>query len=909
MGSEGQQQPLTSATYIPVGDSFGPGVGIPPLFDSHSRPTYDAYGNPVSNGHRIPSNQLYERHAADGTYRREASIPLTPSSQNVPPSLSLHDNVHELVSPGPPAATVQHSQPVQTTTDLTKSPSHRYNDSSTSLGGLSPCEAAVRWPLDRVLLWLAKNGFSRDWQETFKELELQGADFLELGHGSGGRGNLGKMHQVVYPQLAKECERSGTGWDQARERDEGKRMRKLIRQIHDDGSHDISATPQKRRDSHPSVAIPPPEGTGGPAASPKLGNEPAFAAPRSATSEYSPGFKAPQLSHNKRQSMQMRSVTLPVPPSHDSSTIEPSGNEPTWHRGDYSKAAFSGTKGDHRRQSPSTSSENGLFSGLSSRYYEESPKSGSPAMQQASLAHSGPTGELSSKYEHSRGNSTDSITGVGRGTTPTTRYYESLRQQPQQLDGARPSPQDSYTRQWSGETSSYPKEHSKGFLHKFKRRPKPGEPSHPSPEEQNLESPTSPVNLRQNIPYLPYTKPNYNSSDLSVGERPSSSSTSDHERLAMRTKPTQKGKKWMLVTMDGWNYRLVDVTDLDSVENLRSAICQNLGISDWPGAQIFLTEPGQTDHEEPLNDTMLALCRRTKSDSFGSLKLFVRGTHTHPGANPSSSGLGVSFPEKPLASPTAGQYQLHRKPLDEEALSRISPHTQPKPTSPRQQTVGPATLRPSGRDAHTNTSPADAVPESNQLLEPDKADLLARHEEHLREVERKQRAYRITKVPPASQPTKDAAYSETGYRREGVIDFDSPRISPYEDKKSDTLVPLRKPPTAPNRSNTLTKVNSLSKRNVDRPRAPPPPVQTHGLGAVLANMGRMTSAIGTPSPSVPVPSPGSHGDASASRSTPGKPLIALISLPFSTKRSLYNICIISDQYFQMNQRVLRNLQL
>jgi hypothetical protein len=33
---------------------------------------------------------------------------------------------------------------------------------------------------------------------------LEGADFLELGHGSGGRGNLGKMHQVVYPQLAKE---------------------------------------------------------------------------------------------------------------------------------------------------------------------------------------------------------------------------------------------------------------------------------------------------------------------------------------------------------------------------------------------------------------------------------------------------------------------------------------------------------------------------------------------------------------------------------------------------------------------------------------------------------------------------------------------------------------------------------
>jgi hypothetical protein len=36
--------------------------------------------------------------------------------------------------------------------------------------------SAIQWPLDRVLIWLAKNGFSNDWQETFKSLELEGAE-------------------------------------------------------------------------------------------------------------------------------------------------------------------------------------------------------------------------------------------------------------------------------------------------------------------------------------------------------------------------------------------------------------------------------------------------------------------------------------------------------------------------------------------------------------------------------------------------------------------------------------------------------------------------------------------------------------------------------------------------------------
>ncbi|RAL15469.1 putative MAP kinase kinase kinase (Bck1) [Aspergillus homomorphus CBS 101889] len=852
----------TSATYVPQPGSFGPGVGIPP-FDVHSAPSYENPGTmPSAERQRLPSSQAYEYSMGDSsTYKRDANVPSTPSSRTLPSSLAVNDGSHEPLTSGF-AATASQNQVLQPapTNELTKSPSHRHNNSNTLLGGMSPNEAAVQWPLDRVLLWLARNGFSKDWQETFRALEIEGADFLELGHGSNGRPNLGKMHNVVYPQLAKECELSGTGWDQTREREEGKRMRKLIRQIHEDGTYDADLSVQKRRDSHPNSAF-----DGGHEASPKVPPEPRSAGPFSGSVANSPKFKASQLAHNQRQSAQMRSFTTPIPISHDHASSD-FGNNDTgtmWPRSDYSRAVLSSIGGDHQRQSPSMSSDGGTFQ-IPIRPYEESPKSGSPATQHATLAQPGPsssTGDLSVKFEHSRGNSADSLTG--------RRYYESFRQE----GGVRPSPQESYNRQSGGETpSSYPKDHRTGLLNFFKKRTKGSDSNHPSPEEQFLESPTSPVNTRQNGSHLPYAKPNFSTSDMSLGERPSSASMSDHERLVMRAKP-QKAKKYTLVTLDGWNYRLVDITEMDSVETLRSAICQSLGISDWTAAQIYLTEPGQTEHDEPLNDTNLALCRRSRSDFLGSLKLFVRGSHMQLGTNtfPHFAGLGVSFPDKAAASPTSA-HQVHRKPLDEEALNRISPQTQNKPTSPqasssRQQLKASSAKFP--RDVSQTSiaaSPVDHAADA-ALLDAEKADLLARHEEHMREVERKQRAYRISKVPPMPQPRKDA-YGETGYRREGVIDFDSPRISPYEDKKSEPLVPLRKPPTAPHESNTLTKVNSLRKRDIDRPRAQPP-AQAHGLGAALASVGRITSAIGTPSPSVPA----ATGSSSPNMNAGGSPAL------------------------------------
>ena len=140
--------------------------------------------------------------------------------------LPLRD-VNGNISPGPPTATLHSSQ---NTSDHNR---QRAYSAAIATGGAS--ELSLQWPLERVLVWLAANGFSKDWQETFRLLKLQGSDFLDLGRGPNGRGNLGMMHQTIYPQLAKVCSNSNTGWDQGREREEGKRLRKLISRLVEQG--------------------------------------------------------------------------------------------------------------------------------------------------------------------------------------------------------------------------------------------------------------------------------------------------------------------------------------------------------------------------------------------------------------------------------------------------------------------------------------------------------------------------------------------------------------------------------------------------------------------------------------------------------------------------------------------------
>lgn len=220
-----------SATYIPhTGETFGVGVGIPGLssfnrVDSSEYPDSSRTTNrnapdsgittPLDEG---PSGFYNDR---ERLYQSQASM----NRQN-----NTHLPTQEYGSRPPTATSNNIQNSITQSGSLTAEPVS-INTANGSGLAQAQLEIASQWPLERVLLWLAKNQFSSDWQETFKALDVQGPTFLELGTGHGGRGNFGMMHQQVYPQLARQCSSSGTGWDQSREREEGKRMRRLIREI------------------------------------------------------------------------------------------------------------------------------------------------------------------------------------------------------------------------------------------------------------------------------------------------------------------------------------------------------------------------------------------------------------------------------------------------------------------------------------------------------------------------------------------------------------------------------------------------------------------------------------------------------------------------------------------------------
>ncbi|KAK7422980.1 hypothetical protein QQX98_001270 [Neonectria punicea] len=97
-------------------------------------------------------------------------------------------------------------------------------------------EAASKWTMDAVQQWLRQNGFSQDWQQTLRELNIQRSLFLILGADLDHMGDA-TMHTLVFPKLSEICIKNaiknGTSWDQSREHDEGRRLQRLIRSIAD----------------------------------------------------------------------------------------------------------------------------------------------------------------------------------------------------------------------------------------------------------------------------------------------------------------------------------------------------------------------------------------------------------------------------------------------------------------------------------------------------------------------------------------------------------------------------------------------------------------------------------------------------------------------------------------------------
>ncbi|KAL1642737.1 mitogen-activated protein kinase kinase kinase [Diplodia intermedia] len=891
-------QPLTSATYIPFGESFGPGVGIPPL---HTQSDY-------SNNYYYPYQQDLGQSTDNGS-RGTPSAALPTPPEELSTTNYQNGQYHQ-----PPV----HHQSL-------------HGEGNPADVPLSPSDPAWQWPLDRVLIWLATNGFSNDWQETFKQLDLHGSAFLDLGRGHGPKGNVAMMHQTIFPKLAEISKASGTNWELSRDRDEGKRLRRLVKTIVDNGGHPSSARLPNRRASRTFGPTTVSAGTDGTMEnSPNLNQSAEFDRsnpPTASVDVESPGkhgqlggFHSPATNNPRRISTQ-RNFTVP-------SLSQPDHVSETSNRSVYTEKILRqlGDGTSSKRHSPNASGDYG---------------GPSPGLGAASLA-VGQSAQQKSRYYggHDRANSSESTVSslAAYGPYPVSNPLSGkLEGRRNGIEGARPV--DATGRHYSQDPERSAKEH-KSFLSNL-RLPgkKRKDDSHPSPDEFSLESPTSPnTGMRHLPPNAPYRGTSLNSSDTSLNERPPSrrSAQNDSDTThGMRPRaPTRESeprmsepRRFFFVTPDGWNYRLVDVTGIDSAAKLREHICWNLSIQNSKDATLHLTSPGQTEHDEALSDALLMQARRI-ADSSGTLKVYVNVPL--PPAGPSAIGLGVS------GTSPYGRMSITGNALHPDTLARLSMAGNHHVESPRSSdsTLVPAQWRDNKHLPHISKSeevPA-VVPKSDpqwdsgnsNLSEQERRDILeAAAEAHRRETAKKQKEYldkRRRQIAKEASPIDPP--SALGYIRKEVIDFDERRDSPYEDGRRPDgfergrpkqLVPLREPPPAPKvETETLIKANSLSKRegkgrdswpedessskrgsgehpgsdtekHSRRLAIPETPLVSMGIGAALLGVGKIGGMVGAPSRRHPKPSP--TLSASPSFLTPtdkdGKPPRSMAMVDFS----------------------------
>ena len=725
--------PLTSATYIPGTDSFGPGVGIPGL-GSHDFNTsdYDVGQN----------NDLGQ--APDGSWLGDGGDADLPGYEAAVAS-SNNRQQPQVILRSPPAS------------------------------GYSP-EMEKSWTTDRIQSWLSANGFSNTWQRAFKQLMISGAAFLDIGLANNGRGDFEKMHNHIYPALKHQCQLEGITFDSAKEKDEVKRIRKLVRFIDESptrsrqshghsssGSVFNSATLQADTGAEESPRLDTPSTAGGGEESPGLGAY--FRPPTSATSTRSLA--------SFRSNVYNNGSTI----SSDANVIDASQSS---HRQAVTRDVLRDNLGSSntRKQSPSGSSETKREG---SRHHESSQGS-SPSLQSATLYSSG-----GNSARHQKHSSNDLAPQSGQSTTRSAWFDVGGRAR----ENSRPPPVDT-SQKPTADVPNTPRDH-KGILGLFRKRRK--EDSNVSLEDQD--SPTSPVFTRgSSSPVIPRSSMDYNENI----DRPASSQaiTHDEKYNGRHVQRPSTDKRFILATVDGINFRLVNVTLIEDAGNLRKQLYQNLKITDREGTQIFSTEAGQTEHREELTDTGLHRLWISKADKKSTLMVYIRSKE----ATRSTSPASISEASPLSLYDKIANNSPHRKPVRPDDLV-LSGGISISGSSPSPQLSVNLPLENIAKDRLREVVQSMTSAERDAYLQVAKA-------EYQKEVEKKQKAYLESRQAKllSSSPGK----SSSRFRRDKIIDFDIPRSSPFEEKKQDPLVPLRKPPPAPTESNILTKANSLSKR-------------------------------------------------------------------------------------------------
>lgn len=762
-----QSESLVSATYIPGSDGWGPGVGIPPLYPlPKQQDSYDSgYGTGTST---YNSNLMREVQVAtpieDGRYASSSTY----ANVHRQPSRSIHSS-YGYSSPAP-TGTYQHPQH--------PSPRQKQAEPLPGRPPISPSDPGLQWPLDKVMLWLEQEGFSKDWLETFRSLNLHGSQFLDIGRGHGTRGNVAMMHSVIFPQLAH---LQGETWDQTVEREEGKRLRRLVRKIVETGASGASLLSHRREPSNPMSA----RAEGTVEGSPKI----ASGTPTTAgTDTESPGRDFLPEAWPSRSSQQGGAGQI---------------NENGRHA--WTQDALRSLGGGDQKHSRNTSREY-LSDTARDSTRNVSPHSRSPGPQPVKpAAMSRDPGRYYQQHGHYREASTESQGAPRNG-----------------LEGARQPTLDTNSRPNSNDAPSSAKEYKGGIFSRL-RKGKREEGRSPG-DESSLESPTSPVDQRRGNTYL---KSGLNSSEVSLArERSQISLGVDGERTITRNGSNLANRKFAMATCDGWTYKMVDLTGVETPAGVRQAILENLGAPQLANISLHLHALGQVEHEDALSDDLLMFARKNMGDNQGTLKIYV-----HVPEDVVPAGL--------INSTLHSRMSVTGKPLSDALIARLKAESQID--SPTISSSEP-TLVMSKADAFSKTfSPIE--PPRAQTQRPGKTSeitnehTLAERERilaqaadrHRKEYEVKQRAYldaRNASAPHQHNRNSDISPSIIGMG----VDFDKPRSSPFSDQKafefrhssqkSRELAPHRPPPPMPPKdSNTLIKVNSLSKKNPGhRPR-------------------------------------------------------------------------------------------
>ncbi|PNS21324.1 MAP kinase kinase kinase mkh1 [Sphaceloma murrayae] len=818
-------QPLTSATYIPGGESFGPGVGIPPLHSPTQqtpRPMFPQQASswynhdystnpPYPNDHPAASNvgqsgwsdssTLYSYTPSHQSQQQQTPQSAFPSSQP-PPQYTAYDRGPPLQSPkplqhtssihhAPPTPSSKKSKMVMPAKEKQEYSSPAPQQTSSQLGTEAqsiphkedrheqppPSPHDLAWPVDRVISWLAANGFPQTWQDAFRHLNLHGSHFLDIGRSA--KSNMPILYNTIYPQISKECSARGIQYDKDATLAEGKRARKLIRHLVENaatsanGSSASSIPPRHQRTG--SIGVPSAGTDGGVENSPHLGRQEPLpgSTPNTANSgEESPGMRMPTSYPTVTQA----SKDADRRRSNNKSGLDKLTNlvnkdlDTATGRSVSSQNALRELNGPGRRPSPAQ--DHG---------YHAPPRESSP--HQSPVLRGAQANNAASKGYYGIKSSSEVNLALSAGSNAPSRPNGVLNSAASENGLDRLHNESRKDRH--GHDNKSP-----GFLHKIMRK----EVNKTATDQDS--PPNSPADAQ---------------AIASANALPSNNAWD-----AKAATPVER--KFVFATPDGWNYRLVDLSGVESSEDMRSIICYNLGIPNDQNITLHITSPGQIEHDDALTDSLMLSARSRLADPIGSLKLFVRTGFSTDAA--STAALSGGFPTSPFnhvstVPSSAGDSLLKRinESPDERAESEgMRTGESLAPPRPR---PAPGYLRSNFDRIRESTS----IPESERLLI-----LEQKADEHRRETERKQRAYLAERQKHLRKDGTQLRQDPSIRRERGVIDFDKGRESPYDnrnsgsfsDRRSDQKPPMRSAPRPPSEPSDTLRTISLRRRPSSR---------------------------------------------------------------------------------------------